>query len=143
MYDYLIVGAGLFGNVWAHEATKRGKKCLVIDRRNHIGGNTYCENVEGINVHYYGAHIFHTNDKEQPNRDQATAGTSTRMGYDGRLEGLTIEAAKVTNGVAEESNEANLELVAGKDDALLNRIHSARTFEIRMHNNMITVHPLN
>lgn len=64
MYDYLIVGAGLFGNVWAHEATKRGKKCLVIDRRNHIGGNTYCENVEGINVHYYGAHIFHTNDKE-------------------------------------------------------------------------------
>lgn len=64
MYDYLIVGAGLFGNVWAHEATKRGKKCLVIDRRNHIGGNTYCENVEEINVHYYGAHIFHTNDKE-------------------------------------------------------------------------------
>jgi UDP-galactopyranose mutase len=64
MYDYLIVGAGLFGNVWAHEATQRGKKCLVIDRRNHIGGNTYCENVEGINVHYYGAHIFHTNDKE-------------------------------------------------------------------------------
>lgn len=64
MYDYLIVGAGLFGNVWAHEATKRGKKCLVIDRRNHIGGNTYCQNVEGINVHTYGAHIFHTNDKE-------------------------------------------------------------------------------
>ncbi len=64
MYDYLIVGAGLFGNVWAHEATQRGKKCLVIDRRNHFGGNTYCENVEGINVHYYGAHIFHTNDKE-------------------------------------------------------------------------------
>jgi UDP-galactopyranose mutase len=64
MYDYLIVGAGLFGNVWAHEATQRGKKCLVIDRRSHIGGNTYCENVEGINVHYYGAHIFHTNDKE-------------------------------------------------------------------------------
>ncbi|MFN8349584.1 MAG: UDP-galactopyranose mutase [Spirosomataceae bacterium] len=64
MYDYLIVGAGLFGNVWAHEATKRGKKCLVIDRRNHIGGNTFCLNTEGINVHYYGAHIFHTNDKE-------------------------------------------------------------------------------
>ena len=64
MYDYLIVGAGLFGNVWAHEATKRGKKCLVIDRRNHIGGNTYCQNVEGINVHTYGAHIFHTNDKD-------------------------------------------------------------------------------
>jgi UDP-galactopyranose mutase len=63
-YDYLIVGAGLFGCVWAHEATKRGKKCLVIDRRNHIGGNTYCENIEGINVHTYGAHIFHTNDRE-------------------------------------------------------------------------------
>ncbi|TAF96590.1 MAG: UDP-galactopyranose mutase [Cytophagia bacterium] len=62
-YDYLIVGAGLFGAVFAHEATQRGKKCLVIDRRKHIGGNTYCENVEGINVHAYGAHIFHTNDK--------------------------------------------------------------------------------
>ena len=62
-YDYLIVGAGLFGGVFAHEATKRGKKCLVIDRRDHIGGNTYCQNVEGINVHKYGAHIFHTNDK--------------------------------------------------------------------------------
>lgn len=63
-YDYLIVGAGLFGCVWAHEANKRGKTCLVIDRRNHIGGNTYCENVENINIHKYGAHIFHTNDKE-------------------------------------------------------------------------------
>jgi UDP-galactopyranose mutase len=63
-YDYLVVGAGLWGSVFAHEATKRGKKCLVIDRRNHIGGNTYCENVEGINVHKYGAHIFHTNDKD-------------------------------------------------------------------------------
>jgi UDP-galactopyranose mutase len=63
-YDYLIVGAGLFGCVWAHEATKRGKKCLVIDRRSHIGGNTYCENIEGINVHVYGAHIFHTNDRD-------------------------------------------------------------------------------
>jgi UDP-galactopyranose mutase len=62
-YDYLIVGAGLFGSVFAHEATQRGKKCLVIDRRQHIGGNTYCENIEGINVHQYGAHIFHTNDK--------------------------------------------------------------------------------
>jgi UDP-galactopyranose mutase len=62
-YDYLIVGAGLFGAVFAHEATQRGKKCLVIDRRKHIGGNTYCENIEGINVHQYGAHIFHTNDK--------------------------------------------------------------------------------
>ncbi|TDB63457.1 UDP-galactopyranose mutase [Arundinibacter roseus] len=63
-YDYLIVGAGLWGSVFAHEATQRGKKCLVIDRRNHRGGNVFCENVEGINVHTYGAHIFHTNDKE-------------------------------------------------------------------------------
>ncbi len=62
-YDYLIVGSGLFGAVFAHEATKRGKKCLVIDKRNHPGGNIYCENTEGINVHKYGAHIFHTNDK--------------------------------------------------------------------------------
>jgi len=62
-YDYLIVGSGLFGSVFAHEAKKKGKKCLVIDKRNHTGGNIYCENVEGINVHKYGAHIFHTNDK--------------------------------------------------------------------------------
>jgi UDP-galactopyranose mutase len=62
-YDYLIVGSGLFGSVFAHEAKKKGKKCLVIDRRNHLGGNIFCENVEGINVHKYGAHIFHTNDK--------------------------------------------------------------------------------
>ena len=62
-YDYLIVGAGLFGAVFAHEMTKEGKKCLVIDKRNHIAGNIYCENVEGINVHKYGAHIFHTSDK--------------------------------------------------------------------------------
>ena len=62
-YDYLVVGAGLFGAVFAHEATKAGKKCLVLDKRNHTGGNVYCENVEGINVHKYGAHIFHTNDK--------------------------------------------------------------------------------
>ena len=64
MYDYLIVGAGLFGCVFAHEATKKGKKCLVIDKRDHVGGNVYCENVDGINVHKYGAHIFHTNDKD-------------------------------------------------------------------------------
>ena len=64
MYDYLIVGAGLYGSVFAYEATKRGKKCLVIDKRDHIGGNVYCENVEGINVHKYGAHIFHTSDTE-------------------------------------------------------------------------------
>ena len=63
-YDYLIVGAGLFGAVFAHEMTKRGKKCLVIDKRNHIGGNIYTEEVEGINVHKYGAHIFHTSDEE-------------------------------------------------------------------------------
>lgn len=62
-YDYLIVGSGLFGSVFAHEATKKGKKCLVIDKRNHIGGNVYCEEKEGINIHKYGAHIFHTNDK--------------------------------------------------------------------------------
>jgi len=62
-YDFLVVGAGLYAAVFAHEATKRGKKCLVIDRRNHTGGNVFCENVDGINVHKYGAHIFHTNDK--------------------------------------------------------------------------------
>ena len=62
-YDYLIVGAGLFGAVFAHEAHKKGKKCLVIDRRTHTGGNIFSEEVEGINVHKYGAHIFHTNDK--------------------------------------------------------------------------------
>lgn len=63
MYDYLIAGAGLFGAVFAYEAAKKGKKCLVIDKRGHIGGNIYTENVEGINVHKYGAHIFHTSDK--------------------------------------------------------------------------------
>lgn len=62
-FDYLIVGAGLFGSVFANEATKRGKKCLVIDKRGHIGGNVYTERIEGITVHKYGAHIFHTNDK--------------------------------------------------------------------------------
>ena len=63
-YDYLVVGAGLFGSVFSHEATKRGKKCLVIDKRDHIAGNVYTENIEGINVHKYGAHIFHTSNKE-------------------------------------------------------------------------------
>ena len=63
-YDYLIVGAGLFGSVFAYKANKIGKKCLVIDRRPYLGGNIYCENVEGINVHKYGAHIFHTSNKE-------------------------------------------------------------------------------
>ena len=62
-YDYLIVGTGLYGAVFAHEAKKRGKKCLVIDKRNHTGGNIYCENIESIDIHQYGAHIFHTNDK--------------------------------------------------------------------------------
>lgn len=62
-FDYLIVGAGLFGSVFAYEATQRGKKCLVIDKRNHIAGNIYTENIEGINIHKYGAHIFHTSDK--------------------------------------------------------------------------------
>ena len=63
-YDYIIVGAGLFGATFAHLATKKRKKCLVIDKRDHTGGNIYCENIEGINVHKYGAHIFHTSDKE-------------------------------------------------------------------------------
>ena len=63
MYDYLIVGAGLFGAVFAHEMKKRGKQCLVIEKRDHIGGNVYCEDIEGINVHKYGAHIFHTSNK--------------------------------------------------------------------------------
>ena len=64
MYDYLIVGAGLYGAVFAREMTRRGKCCLVIDRREHIAGNIYTENISGINVHKYGAHIFHTSDKE-------------------------------------------------------------------------------
>lgn len=63
-YDYLIVGAGLFGAVFACEATRKGKKCLVIDKRNHIGGNVYTKEMHGINVHEYGAHIFHTSNKE-------------------------------------------------------------------------------
>ena len=63
-YDYVIVGAGLFGCTFAYEMNKLGKKCLVIDRRDHVGGNIYCENINGINVHKYGAHIFHTSDKK-------------------------------------------------------------------------------
>lgn len=63
-YDYLVVGAGLYGAVFAHEAKKAGKTCLVIDKRDHIAGNVYCENVDGIHVHRYGAHIFHTSNKE-------------------------------------------------------------------------------
>jgi UDP-galactopyranose mutase len=63
-YDYLIVGAGIYGATFACIAHRQGKRCLVIDKRNHIGGNIYCENIEGINVHKYGAHIFHTSNKK-------------------------------------------------------------------------------
>lgn len=63
-YDYLIVGSGLFGSTFAYRAHKIGKKCLVIDKRPHLGGNVYCEKIEGINVHKYGAHIFHTSNKK-------------------------------------------------------------------------------
>ena len=63
-YDYLIVGSGLFGSVFAYEANKKGKKCLVIDKRPNVAGNIYTENIYGINVHKYGAHIFHTSNKE-------------------------------------------------------------------------------
>ena len=63
-YDYLIVGSGLFGATFAYKAKQQGKKCIVIDKRSQLGGNIYCENIEGINVHKYGAHIFHTNNKQ-------------------------------------------------------------------------------
>lgn len=63
-YDFLIVGSGLFGAVFAYEAKKRGKKCLVIEKRDHTGGNIYCEDIEGVTVHKYGAHIFHTSSKK-------------------------------------------------------------------------------
>lgn len=63
-YDYLIVGAGLYGAIFAHEAKQHGKKCLVVEKRDHIAGNIYCENIKGINVHKYGAHIFHTSNME-------------------------------------------------------------------------------
>ena len=63
-YDYLLVGAGLYSAVFAHLATGAGKKCLVIEKRDHIGGNVYCEQTEGINVHKYGAHIFHTSNRK-------------------------------------------------------------------------------
>ena len=62
-YDYVIVGSGLFGSIFAYEATKRGKRCLVVERRNQVGGNIYCEQKEGINIHQYGAHIFHTSNE--------------------------------------------------------------------------------
>jgi UDP-galactopyranose mutase len=63
-YDFLIVGAGLFGAVFAHEMNKIGKRCWIVDKRSHAGGNIFCEDIEGVNVHSYGAHIFHTNDKD-------------------------------------------------------------------------------
>lgn len=63
-YDYLIVGSGLFGATFAYRAKQAGKKCLVMDKRPQLGGNLFCENIEGINVHKYGAHIFHTNSKK-------------------------------------------------------------------------------
>ena len=62
-YDYLIVGAGLYGAVFAHEMTRQGKRCLVIDKRDHVAGNIYCREQSGIQVHQYGAHIFHTSDR--------------------------------------------------------------------------------
>ena len=81
-YDYLIVGAGLFGAVFAYEAGKRDKSCLVIDKRPHIAGNIYTEQVEGINVHKYGAHIVHTSDKkiwEYVNSLQSSTTTLTHL----------------------------------------------------------------
>lgn len=64
MYDYLIVGSGLYGATFAYRAQQKGKKCLIIDQRPHLGGNIYCDNMEGINVHSYGAHIFHTSNRK-------------------------------------------------------------------------------
>ena len=64
MYDYLVVGSGLYGAIFAHEAKAHGKSVLVVDKRPNIAGNIYTENIEGINVHKYGAHIFHTNNKK-------------------------------------------------------------------------------
>lgn len=63
-YDYLLVGAGLFNAVFAHLAKQHGKRCLIVEKRSHIGGNLYCENIEGICVHQYGPHIFHTDNKK-------------------------------------------------------------------------------
>ena len=63
-YDYVLVGGGLFAGTFAYAATKQGKKCLVVEKRPNLGGNIYCEEIDGINVHKYGAHIFHTSNKE-------------------------------------------------------------------------------
>ena len=71
-YDYLIVGAGLFGAVFARQAKQRGKRVLIVEKRGHIAGNVYTEAVEGINVHRYGAHIFHTNNKQVCRNSRAT-----------------------------------------------------------------------
>ena len=70
-YDYLIVGSGLFGATFAYKARRAGKSCLVIDKRPHLGGNVYCESIEGINVHKYDAHIFHTEQKLNKSADEA------------------------------------------------------------------------
>ena len=64
MYNYLIIGSGLFGAVFANEAKEQGESVLIVERRNHTGGNLYCQNMDGINIHQYGAHILHTDDKE-------------------------------------------------------------------------------
>ena len=64
MYSYLIIGSGLFGAVFANEAKEQGESVLIVEHRNHTGGNLYCQNMDGINIHQYGAHIFHTDDKE-------------------------------------------------------------------------------
>ena len=63
-YDYVLVGSGLYSAVFAYLAKQKGRKCLVVEKRNHTGGNVYCENIEGIHVHKYGAHIFHTSNKK-------------------------------------------------------------------------------
>ena len=91
MYDYLIVGAGLSGAIFAHEATKRGKKVKVIDKRDHIGGNIYCENVEGINVHKYGAHIFHTSNKKVWDYVNQFAAYNNRNRYNRHSPVLTLQ----------------------------------------------------
>lgn len=92
-YDYLIVGSGLFGAVFAHEAQKAGKKCLVIEKRNHTGGNIYCEKIEDITVHKYGAHIFHTSNEKVWNYVNSFCGFNSFINtpmanYEGRLYNL-------------------------------------------------------
>lgn len=78
MYDYLVVGSGLYGAIFAHEAKAHGKSVLVVDKRPNIAGNIYTENIEGINVHKYGAHIFHTNNKKVGTTSQNSP-SSTRL----------------------------------------------------------------